>query len=104
MTTRGRPRSVKPLAQVPEHPAPGVQAPLVNVPAVVSRRASTPGQHLAVGVLSVAAEMVAVAAASMSVAVGSARAAGLSWDAIGAATGVPGESARRRHSPVRTAR
>lgn len=98
MTSRGKPRPSKPLALVPEQPPAVVQAP----PATDSPDPAR-DQRLAVLRLRREAHTVQDAAERMAAAVAAARALGLSWDAIGSATGTQGETVRRRHSPVRTA-
>ena len=96
MTKRGRPRatsSIKPVGPSWEDvPLPGLA--VVKQEPVYDKQGE---QGRAADALERAAAATLVAADRMAVAVAAARAAGLSWDSIGAATKTQGETVRRRY-------
>jgi hypothetical protein len=101
MTSRGKPRPVTenkryedvPITGLPAAAQPPVPEPVAQVydDAAVARARALKRLHAA-------ARAAAAASALMDSAVDGARAQGLSWDAIGAATETQGETVRRRHA------
>jgi hypothetical protein len=105
MTSRGKPRPVTENKRYEDVPLTGLPAPHYDV--VERLRSGALGEFdddaavaraRALKRLHAAAKAAAAAAALMDSAVDGARAQGLSWDAIGAATETQGETVRRRHA------